>query len=160
MEYVIKDAVHWQKLVRFISLRFQHGDAEDLLQTAYLKFYEKHHRNSVRNGDAFLVTTAIHAGIDEARRRKHFDTSGGQSVDALSDPVPDQEEVFSSRQRLILVRKILADMKPRTRNILLMHRLDGLTYREIAAQMDISQSAVEKQMAKGMRTLMAAVEEV
>lgn len=157
MEYAIKNSMHWQKLVRFVSLRFHGDDAEDLLQTAYLKLYERREKLNVQNSDAFLVRTAINAGIDEVRRRKHFDIPANDVMDSLSDAAPGQEDVLSARQQLMLVRKILSAMKPRTRDILLMHRLDGMPYREISKKLGITQSAVEKQIAKGMRELMSAM---
>lgn len=155
MDYAIKDSTHWKRLVRFVSYRLGGCDAEDLLQTAYVRLCERH-GTEVRNADAFLVRTAINAGIDEMRRhKKNIDHAGDELLDAISDTAPGQEDVLAARQRLIQVRKILDAMKPRTRDILLMHRLEGMSYREIGSTLGISQSAVEKHISRGMRQLLA-----
>lgn len=52
----------------------------------------------------------------------------------------------------------LDSLGPRTREIFLLHRLDGLKYREIAAQLDITVSAVEKHIAKASLFLVNWVE--
>jgi len=46
------------------------------------------------------------------------------------------------------VKAGLEKLPPRTREILLMHRLNNLTYSEIASRLGISSSAVEKHIAK------------
>ena len=55
---------------------------------------------------------------------------------------------MAARVRLERVREGLSRLTPRTREIFLMHRLDEMKYREIAERLGISQSAVEKHIAK------------
>lgn len=66
---------------------------------------------------------------------------------------PLQDEVLIARHRLERLRQGVEQLKPRTREVLLMHRLEGLKYRDIAAALGISQSAVEKHIAQAMASL-------
>ncbi|MGH6781447.1 MAG: sigma-70 family RNA polymerase sigma factor, partial [Sphingomonadaceae bacterium] len=66
----------------------------------------------------------------------------------FADSGPLQLEMLQLRQRLERVRLGLAELSPRTRQIFLMHRIDGLKYREIADELGITMSAVEKHIAK------------
>lgn len=114
----------------------------------------------MENEAGFLVKTAINLSIDEWRRRKLFsDSHDDNAVQAVADPAPRQDEVFAQRVRLEQVRERLAALSPRTREVFLMHRVDGLKYREIAAQLGISQSAVEKHIAKAVLSLMSGTED-
>jgi RNA polymerase sigma factor (sigma-70 family) len=61
-----------------------------------------------------------------------------------------QDEVFASRARLDRVKRGLEELAPRTREIFLMYRLEDLKCREIARRIGISESAVEKHIAKAM----------
>ena len=61
--------------------------------------------------------------------------------------------VLIARHRLERLRQGVEHLRPRTRQILLMHRLEGLKYREIATVLGISQSAVEKHIAQAMESL-------
>jgi RNA polymerase sigma factor (sigma-70 family) len=71
----------------------------------------------------------------------------------LRDPGPLPDEELEIHERLARVRAGLNELSPRTREIFLMHRLDGLKYLEIADMLSISVSAVEKHVARAMKFL-------
>lgn len=139
----------WDRLVRQIGIRIGgRFDAEDLLHAAYLRLEDYRKNHSVENVGAFLVKTAINIGFDTYRRER---LSAKIRTDAIliSENGPLQDEVLVFRNRLIRAKEGLALLHPRTRQILLMYRLQKMKYREIALQIGISQSAVEKHVAKG-----------
>ncbi len=47
----------------------------------------------------------------------------------------------------------LSELPEKSRTIFLMHRVDGLTYREIAESFEVSVKAIEKQMSKALSLL-------
>lgn len=124
-------------------------DAEDMLQTAILRMHEYAKGHAVDNPTAFVVRTARNLSIDAARQGKFL---SGLIVDARTELVADrssiQDEVIAARIRLERVREAIQQLSPRTRTIFLMHRIDGLKYREIAAELGITVSAVEKHIAR------------
>ena len=120
-----------------------------MLHSAFVRLEQYRADHVVENAEAFLVRTAVNLAID-ARRHDAF--TADMPIDAddaeFIDPAPLQDEVNQARIRLKRVREGLDRLSPRTREIFLMHRLEGIRYREIAAQLGISQSAVEKHIAK------------
>lgn len=50
-------------------------------------------------------------------------------------------------------------MPPRTQQIFRLNRLDGLTQAQVAAQLGVSLSTVEKHLASALERLMARMEE-
>lgn len=123
-------------------------DAEDLLQTAYLRFMSYPRRAMVDNVQAFLVRTAVNIDIDNYRRERFF-AGIAPEVRCNSERSPLPDEVVAARASLKRAEEGLSQLNPRTREILLMHRLENMKYREIAKQLAISESAVEKHIAKG-----------
>jgi RNA polymerase sigma factor (sigma-70 family) len=124
-------------------------DAEDLLHSAYVRLEAYRVEKKVDNPSAFLVRTAVNLGVDRHRReRRLVDEPIGPNGLDLGDPSRLPDEVLAARERLKRVTEGLARLPPRTRDVFLMHRLDGLKYREIADRLGISQSAVEKHIAK------------
>lgn len=125
-------------------------EAEEFLQSAFVRLMEYRDRHTVENESAFLVRTAVNIAVDESRRRRVRAEADppAELLSQIADDQPLQDEVLLARERLKRVRAALAALSPRTREIYLMHRLDGLKFREIAAELGISVSAVEKHIAK------------
>ena len=124
--------------------------AEDYLHTAFLRLEEYRRSNEVQNPAGFLVRTAVNIAADEARRpaARTTDPCPVDELLDIADSEPLADEVFAARTRLERVKAGLAQLSPRTREIFLMHRVEGLKYREIAAELGITVSAVEKHIAR------------
>jgi RNA polymerase sigma factor (sigma-70 family) len=139
----------WSDLVRQIARRTRNrADAEDLLHSAYLRLARYGSQHPVADPAAFLVRTAFNISIDNYRHEKVLQNQA-EATD-LEDAAPLQDEVIAARVRLARVKAGLNKLTPRTREIFLMHRLNNLKYHEIASQLGISQSAVEKHIAKAV----------
>ena len=126
-------------------------DAEDLLHSAYLRLFAYRAEHEVREPAAFLVQTAQRLAVDRHRRSQR--TSGWpiETFDgSLSDNSPLQDEVLAARQRLSRVQAGVERLPPRTRQVFVMHKVQGMKLREIAASLGITQSAVEKHVAKAV----------
>jgi RNA polymerase sigma factor (sigma-70 family) len=154
------DRKGWAGILRRIG-RFcgPPDEAEDLLQSAFAKMEEYRAVVDVRNPAAFLVRTAGNLRVDE-RRKRWRETSAGSAEEycQIADKTPLQDEVLVSRERLVRVLMGLDRMPSRTRQIFLLRRVEGLKYREIAEQLGISQSAVEKHVARAAQFLAAWTE--
>lgn len=151
----------WLDLLRAVKRAVGGADsAEDLLHSAFVRLSEYSARDAVDNPSGFLVRTAANLAIDERRKvqvRRESPIDIGEMLN-LSDGQPLHPEVLAARERLDKVMTALDSLGPRTREIFLLHRLDGLKYREIAARLDITVSAVEKHIAKASLFLVNWVE--
>jgi RNA polymerase sigma-70 factor (ECF subfamily) len=123
-------------------------DADDLVQEAWVRMacYERDH--VVEQPDAFLMRTALNLSIDAHRTR----TGHGEEVDleevVLLDLSPDTETVVLAKERMARLSECLGRLSPKTRDIFLAHRIDALTYQQIAHRHGLSVSTVEKHIAK------------
>jgi RNA polymerase sigma factor (sigma-70 family) len=127
------------------------GNAEDHLHAAFLRLEERG-RKDVRNPAAFLIKTAVNIAVDEHRHRRVRNEVMHGTADMLRicDSTPLQDEALEVRERLGRVNEALQRLTPRTREIFLLHRLNEMKYREIAALLGVSISAVEKHVAKAV----------
>jgi len=138
----------WNRMIREVRLRTRgRSDPEELLHAAYLRLLRYKAQHAVENVAAFLVRTAVNIGVDNYRHDRFIADVAPETL-GTSENSPLQDEVLASRVRLERVREGLSRLTPRTREIFLMHRLDEMKYREIAERLGISQSAVEKHIAK------------
>jgi RNA polymerase sigma-70 factor (ECF subfamily) len=72
------------------------------------------------------------------------------ALDVLAHPMLDPHPQLEARDMLRRLEGAVAKLPLRTREIFLAHRLDGLTYTEIAARTGLSVKGVEKQMSKAI----------
>lgn len=145
------DRTIWESLLRQIVRRTKNSsDAEDLLHSAFLRLEKYRASHTVENPSAFLVQTAINIRVDDYRRKRRLGQLLSDKSARTDNNQPLQDEVMCARARLERVKAGLDRLPERTREILLMHRLDGLKLREIADRLGISQSAVEKHLARAV----------
>jgi len=156
------DLAAWRALVgRVARATRRPADAEDLLHSAFLRLEEYRSRHAVENPVAFVVRVAVNLAVDE-RRHKRVRAEVPESIHDLVDvwdQRPLEDEVLAARERLQRVDVALGQLGPRTRAIFLMHRVEGLKYREIAARFGITVSAVEKHVAKAALYLAECMED-
>jgi RNA polymerase sigma factor (sigma-70 family) len=128
--------------------------AEDLVQEAYLRMqvYCKD-GHEVREPEAFLARTALNLAVD-MRRHDHRSSRVAQDWRLeLPDLVPPLDEMLALEQRLLGVLRRLGRVSPRTREVFVMHRVQGFSYQEIADRLSISVSSVEKHIASAVALL-------
>lgn len=149
MAEVPTERAYWSKLLKLVTRHTRgRSDAEDLLHTAYIRLEQYRAEHAVENPGAFLVRTATNIAIDIHRHERLWAPGDAGQEAQQPDDAPLQDEVIEARARLARVKDGLTKLTPRTREIFLMHRLHGMKYREIAVHFGISQSAVEKHIAK------------
>ncbi|MCX2862271.1 RNA polymerase sigma factor [Paucibacter sp. PLA-PC-4] len=134
-------------------------DAEDIVQEAWVRLARYEREQVVDKPEAFLMQTALNLAIDEHRGRV---THGEQVVleeVILVDDSPPVEAVVLGRERLARLEQCLGRLGEKPRDIFLAHRIDGLTYREIADQQGLSISTVEKHVAKATMQLITLMKD-
>ena len=132
------------------------GDLEDALQEAFLLAFKAEQNQNIINPKAFLFTVAKNIALGEHRREKASPIDRDQSFDQRSeallgrDGAPDVPANLEGRRKLFILVQALLALPPRCREAFLLRRVDGLSFREIAAAMNISVSAAEKHVATGL----------
>lgn len=134
-----------------------HEDAEDLIQQAYLRVFEYCQRGEVREPEKVLVRTVSNLTINASRdRSRHPRADDALEELLLVDTAPLPDEALATRERLQQVVGTLQSVEARSREAFLLHRVDGLSYMQIARQMGVSVSTVEKRIARTMAALLTA----
>lgn len=131
-------------------------EADDLVQEAFLRLerYERDH--AVRSREAFVMRAAANLTVDRARRAAANPVGPlgvlNLSEIASAEALPDEQ--VESRTRLEHLQRGMATLSEDARRILLMRRIDGLSFKEIALAEGLSVAAVEKKVARATLVLM------
>lgn len=151
----LSDNIHWLR-AQLRKRGCSHEDSEDLIQQAYLRVIEYCRRVEVREPERFLVRTVSNLTLNARRdqgRRPHTEVPLEELL--LIDMAPLPDEALAAQKRLHDVVNALQSVEPRCREAFLLHRVDGLSYQQIARQMGVSVSTVEKRIARTMAVLLA-----
>lgn len=123
-------------------------DADDLVQEAWVRLACYAREQPVEKPEAFLMRAALNLSIDAHRTR----VSHGEEVlledVVLVDASPSAEAVLLARERIARLGVCLGRLNERTRAIFLAHRIDGMSYQQVARAHGLSVSSVEKHIAK------------
>jgi len=124
-------------------------DIDDLMQEAFLRLQVYCQDHVVRHEEAFLVTTVLNLSAEQARRAKRSNVVAADvDLHNVIDPTPTADDVLAGQQRLRRLELGMRRLPPRSREVFLLHRSEGLSYLEIASQLSISVSMVEKHIAR------------
>jgi RNA polymerase sigma-70 factor (ECF subfamily) len=75
----------------------------------------------------------------------------GANEDENGEPSPEQ--TVDGRQRVARLAQLIKAMPEQRRRVFVMHKLEGLSYGEVAENLGISRSAVEKHMMAALRQI-------
>jgi RNA polymerase sigma factor (sigma-70 family) len=132
-------------LARFPSL----PDVDDLVQDSVVRVLRAREVGAVRSPRAFLFATARNLALDQVRRQQAVGFECLRNSDTTADPANVAEQV-SRQQELDLLREAIQSLPDRCRQVFTLRTAYGLSQREVAARLGISENTVEKQMAKGL----------
>jgi RNA polymerase sigma-70 factor (ECF subfamily) len=142
--------------LRAIASRSGDPDSEDIVQDSFLKTISAEQDGNLRSSFAFLLKVTRNAVIDRLRQkayRSSIVTSMGEGIMDAPDASPDPERAAIASDRLSRVMEIIESMPPRRKEVLLLHRLENATYRQISERLGISPRTVENHLAAGMAQL-------
>lgn len=148
-------------LMAFFHRRTGDGvEAEDLAQEVLARVLRRGDLDRVEKPDAFIFMTARNLLRDRARRAEvRVRSQGDLEVLEAGGAGVSPERVIQGRQDLRQVMAVLDALDGKTRDMFILHRLEGMTYRQIAGLYGVSISAVEKRLIKAFARLMDCVDD-
>ena len=122
--------------------------ARDIVQDVFLRFIERN-QPGPDSAAAFLNRAARNAAIDHLRaervRRDHARAA------VADEPVTGSGfEAIAAREELDRVRQAISALPQVTRDMFLLNRVQGMSFREIARQQGVSERAVARHMARAV----------
>ena len=144
---------HEPMLRAWLQRRFANQlDIDDLVQEAYVRVWRARESGALSAPKAFLFTTARNLALDRLRRHDVSRTDLMGEIDLLHvlDECTGIPEIVARNQELALLTEAIQSLPPRCRQILTLRKLYGLSHREIAARLGLSESTVSNQITIGI----------
>lgn len=137
----------WNKhLVRFLSRRgASREEAEDFAQEAYLRLLRMDDLDLVQSPQAYLFQIAKNLLTEWRMRAAQSRVHSADMLDVL-EADEDLQVELEQRQEQRFVHAAIDDLHPVTRQVLLLHVQQDLTYDEIAQQLGLTRRMVKRHM--------------
>ncbi|MGN6620644.1 MAG: RNA polymerase sigma factor [Sphingomonas sp.] len=119
-------------------------EAADVVQDAFERLVTLRRDDIKGAPEAYLRRVIRNLVVDRARRAR-CRPSTVTLLDEIHSPsvAPEQEDALEVEDLYRQYRDAVGHLTPRTREVFILHRVDELTYTEIAARLGISVSTVE-----------------
>jgi RNA polymerase sigma-70 factor (ECF subfamily) len=154
-------------LERIVSKILKRADAnvQDIVQDTFLHCYESASTQEIQYPKAFMARTAANLALNRVQRadvRLVDHVEDIEALDVYSDndlsdnPV---EASYAARERFLEFCNAVELLPGKCRQAFLLKRVYGLSQSDIARQMGISESTVEKHVAKGLLLCMEYMSE-
>jgi RNA polymerase sigma-70 factor (ECF subfamily) len=130
-------------------------DAEDIVQESFLKAYKA--QESFRGSEAktWMLSIVRNTAMDFLRRYKSSTT---MTLDEPGyeprDDSPDPERALLAESRRDQVRHAISQLEPEFREAIVLREIEGLSYKEIAAVLNIPMGTVMSRLSRARNLLL------
>ncbi|CAK17426.1 RNA polymerase sigma factor [Pseudomonas entomophila] len=135
--------------------------AADLVQDSFLRLAEQQRHEQIDNAQAYLYRTAHNLMVDHVRQqqRRKTDLVPHEALESIVEERPALDEQAAREQHLRRLQAILGELPERTQQVFRLNRLEGMTHAEVARHLGISDSSVQKHLAKALAYVMQCLQE-
>ncbi|MFA6819980.1 MAG: RNA polymerase sigma-70 factor [Bacteroidaceae bacterium] len=146
---------HYEPLCGFVFGIVQDYDvSEDVIQELFVKFWEK--RNDIPEDisiKGYLYRAARNMALNEMKHSEIKNDFNLFNRDEMSDAEQNIGNSAETSELQKMIDQAINKLPTERKKIFLMSREDGLKYKEIAEELNISIKTVENQMGKALSTL-------
>lgn len=142
---------HAPRLRRRLRVRLgSNEEANDLVQDAFTRLLGTGAVDRLREPGAFLNRIVRNLLIDRSRRLATRSPHVAIGVEVEVAVPPDQGEAIEVEEMRHRYREVVASLPRRMREVFVLHRVEGLSYKEVAERLDISVRTVEWHIAEAI----------
>jgi RNA polymerase sigma-70 factor (ECF subfamily) len=141
----------------WLSRKRIHGlDVDDIIQEMYAKIVSLDSLEAIRFPKRYAFQTANSIIVDHIRRARVVSIVAAGTLEHLDLPAPDAtpEQYLTFQEEIKEIAEALSKLPKPCREALILRRVEGLSQRETANKLGISEHTVEKYMARGTLMLM------
>src|SRR4051812_22542941 len=111
-------------------------DIEDVVQESYLRIWKARASQPIQSAKAFLFRVARNVAVDLVRRHRSSPIEAVSDLTQLSvtDDLRDARALITAHERIEFLVEALDCLPRRSREIVILCKLQGNSYRKVAAQ--------------------------
>lgn len=136
---------------RLVAKIVKPQDIDDILQETFIRVCAASDRTEIQNPRSFMLKTAQNLALNHVstayQKRTRLEDFASSDVCPVTESL---EAEFESKERFLGLCRAVRTLPPQCRRVFVLRKVYGLTQKEIAEHLGISESTVEKHVAKGL----------
>lgn len=152
-------STHRQDLLLHLQSMVKDRDiAEELLHDTFIRVSRMPAISAIRKPRPFLIKTARNLALDYLRQQKARPAADMEDIDTeLMAADPEHLEQLIKERRLQQLKSAVAGLPPRAREALMLAKYREMPLKEVAREMEISQTMVEKHLKTALQKCRTAL---
>ena len=148
-----------QALAKTVARIVKPGDIEDIVQETYVRLFQAAQREPIRHPKSFMLKAARNLALNHVTRAdamNHLavdvqtEEGDAESLEHFAPASQAPEDRAQAEEEFLIFCRAIRELPLQCRRAFLLRRVYGLSQREVAAQLGISESTVEKHIGKGI----------
>ena len=150
-------------LARFFRHKVGWQDAEDLVQEAYFRILrlDRNHQSEIENPEAYLFAIARNLLAERAKllQRRGLSFCFEELSEEPIKPELAGDERLDQEFRNAKIAGVIETLKPRLRAVMIMRYREGMSYKEMAAHLQVSTHAIKKYLSEALHICRRAMKQ-
>jgi RNA polymerase sigma-70 factor (ECF subfamily) len=145
--------VKYQSTIRsFIGRIVKPSDIDDIVQETFVRSYEANLKQEIQYARSYMLKTAKNLALNHNAK---WDNKYNDSIEDFIEPPVELrstnfEEDYESKERFLVFCQATDQLSGSVRKCFILKKVYGLSQKEIAQYLQLSESTVEKHIAKGL----------
>ena len=145
--------ISYQKTIKsFISRLVKPDDIDDIVQETFVRSYEANLKQEIKYAKSYMLKTAKNIALNHNAK---WDNKFNDSIEDFVEPPVELssnlfEDDYESKERFLSFCRATDQLSGSVRKCFILKKVYGLSQKEIAQYLQLSESTVEKHVAKGL----------
>lgn len=132
--------------------------AEELLHDTFIRLSKVPALSVIKKPRPFLIKIAHNLALDYLRQQKNRPTASCEdAAQEVVAPIPEHLELLVNERRTQQLKDAIAELPPRAKEALMLAKFREMTLKEVANEMNITQTMVEKHLKTALQKCRTAL---
>jgi RNA polymerase sigma factor (sigma-70 family) len=160
IEWVGRCVLPWEAFVRawLRKASVEPAEIDDIVQEAYGRIASLESFGHIANARAYFLEVARNVLFEKLRRSRIIRIDTVAEIDALCipDDRPDQERTTIAKDELVRLMRLIDELPERCRKMFVLRKIEGLSQKQIAQRLGVTENTVETQVGRGLKLILNA----
>lgn len=140
------------QLAKVISGIVRKDDVEDIVQDTFVKSYEAELKQEIKYERTYMLKTAKNLALNHVSRAAERHNQSLDNMESLPGNLTSKslERQMESKERFIQFCRATDTLSEQVKRVFLLKKVYGMSQKDIASYIGLSESTVEKHVAKGL----------